>query len=461
MDQKGMMLYTFHKWMIGCSIALLCFVNSVSKFLSMIPHASTYALLPGTMIWLASSAFFHQKILLPHGRGAVLFFAFLAICVCSDVVNINTIISNHDYEKNGPLRAITKLLPLILDFLFALYVYNFFRRYKGDVYSFFFRCLLVSFALASAYSFLELLRFIFPAAGDVVRIVDSVFRAEDGLYFKIRSLTYEASTLGNYLAIIFPVLFIRAMQKKKIYIVWMGFLFIMALGSFARTTYFLLAMELFVLMFFFGRRYFFRFWKLLLLTGILFAIGIEVFINTGSMAAWNPMEVFFSFTGDGGAQRITSNAMRFGTQIGAWDLFLDYPLLGVGIGQATFYLLDYVPEWIWMSVEMQAAQYNMPVYGVYLRLLSEVGIVGMTAYLWMWLDALRSAYVRIHDDTYPQRLAVFVGILGLVVAGFNWDLLSYPALWIYLGLSWYIHDDMTAKSKVQVPTVQPVAEGTK
>ena len=65
----------------------------------------------------------------------------------------------------------------------------------------------------------------------------------------------------------------------------------------------------------------------------------------------------------------------------AWAAFLDHPLLGVGIGNLSFYVDKYIwlvpkPEWL------QDSQYFVvtPVNNVYLDILSETGLLGLAAF---------------------------------------------------------------------------------
>ena len=448
---NGMALYSFHKWMIGIAISLLCFINSVQWVRDGGDSMSNFILLPAFIVWIISSAFYHKKILLPHGIGAKCFLLFLAVCMCSDVANFTNIARSEDPTKNGILFSLMKLISMALYLGIALYVYNFFRNYRGDVYRFFFRCLLVSFFLSSFYSFFELLRFTYPPAGIILSFLDSLFRAHSGSFvFKVRSLTYEYSTLGSYLAIIFPYLFAMVISKKKKYFFFLGFMLLMAFGTFSRTVYFLLVIQCIVFFFLFRKKYFFQFSKIIIITGAILLVGVELFINSGTLAGLDPMEVFLSFTDDSDSHRVTSNVMRIGSQIGALNIFVDYPILGVGLGQATFHLLDYVPNWIWLSSDMTNFATNMPVFGTYPRILCETGIFGFLVWVALWLDALHDLFVKDHGRRYLQRVTIFMSILGLLIAGLNWDMLSFPGLWIYLGLAWYVRYEMDVQREQAV-----------
>jgi len=118
----------------------------------------------------------------------------------------------------------------------------------------------------------------------------------------------------------------------------------------------------------------------------------------------------------------TGNLSNWFQEIGwrvAWAAFLDHPLLGVGIGNLSFYVQQYIPpkpDWL------PDVQYYVvtPVNNLYLDILSEMGLLGLGAFGLLMGNLAHQAW-RASRRVGRMGQAVVLGLLG----GFIMQLIAY------------------------------------
>jgi O-antigen ligase len=124
-----------------------------------------------------------------------------------------------------------------------------------------------------------------------------------------------------------------------------------------------------------------------------------------------------------------------------WDVFNQYPLLGVGLGNAGFYFHDSLDPAAWEFMEVRAVMYEQGavpnVKSLWVRLLAETGLVGFGVFA-AWLVVMAATGVTLLKRSgKPARLAglaVILTLIGLLVEGFSVDTFALPYYWITLGL---------------------------
>ncbi len=117
----------------------------------------------------------------------------------------------------------------------------------------------------------------------------------------------------------------------------------------------------------------------------------------------------------------------------AWAAFLDHPVLGVGIGNLSFYVDRYIylvprPDWL-----PDALYYVVtPVNSVYLDILSEMGILGLTSFLLLF-GVIGTGGWRAIREARPAGRCVVSGLLcGVFMLLFAYVLFSafmYAYVW--------------------------------
>lgn len=141
-----------------------------------------------------------------------------------------------------------------------------------------------------------------------------------------------------------------------------------------------------------------------------------------------------------------------------WDVFNDYPLLGVGLGNTGYFFPDKVTPFGWALIEVNHlvfAEDSVPnTKSMWSRLLSETGLVGFAIFLcWflvMWatggsLQRRRSPILRVFG------LAGQLAVLAFLVEGFSIDSFALPYLWVTLGLAasaWRVRDQTNSEPKI-------------
>jgi hypothetical protein len=127
--------------------------------------------------------------------------------------------------------------------------------------------------------------------------------------------------------------------------------------------------------------------------------------------------------------------------LNGWNVFNQYPWLGVGLGNAGFFFPDHAPAIGWATFEIRNVLYYLPqlpnVKSLWFRLLAETGLVGFSIFL-SWLVVLyRSARLsQQHRDASIKTFA-FAGqlaILAFVGEGFSIDSFAMPYFWVAAGL---------------------------
>ena len=103
-------------------------------------------------------------------------------------------------------------------------------------------------------------------------------------------------------------------------------------------------------------------------------------------------------------------------QAGAWHIFLDHPLLGVGFGQSPKYIPRYGRMYGYMLGPKDAAAHNM-----YLQILSETGLVGFAVFLLiLWavarpMFALRGYWAQNRPEYAHTLTSLMLGLLLFLV----------------------------------------------
>jgi len=122
--------------------------------------------------------------------------------------------------------------------------------------------------------------------------------------------------------------------------------------------------------------------------------------------------------------------------------FERYPLLGVGIGNTGFFFSEGLPPYAYRLTEIGQAldpgNLSFPnAKSLWVRLLSETGIVGTVAYLtWLTLTGAAAVYLA----RRATGLARAVGVAGLIAVpawlleGLSLDSFALPQGWLMLGL---------------------------
>ena len=124
-----------------------------------------------------------------------------------------------------------------------------------------------------------------------------------------------------------------------------------------------------------------------------------------------------------------------------WNVFNQYPWLGVGLGNAGFFFPQLAPSMGWASTEIRNVLFSLTqlpnVKSLWFRLLAETGLVGFSLFIaWFYTLFQSSRFSQHHPDSTMKTFA-FAGQLALLAfigEGLSIDSFAMPYFWVMAGL---------------------------
>jgi O-antigen polymerase family protein len=288
----------------------------------------------------------------------------------------------------------------------------------------------------------------FSFAQDALASLDMIFRKVDDLYYyRIRSVTAEASAFGMYSALLFPWLLnciLHDTGSKKIFFLTIFFYFlILNLLSFSRTSYVILTIEFILYVCFFFSSIIHRVRAsigYISIGGIIFGI---LYLKIGEELGIDIGQIFLSLTANDGPQAM-SNVARYASTLAALEIWQEYPIFGCGLGAYGFYAPGYYPNWAWSSIEIVGWSLNTLSEGswplahnMYARMLAETGALGAGLWGLIGLFLIYEIWGLLKYDVNKMYVkCLLISTVGILLCGFNSESLHFFAYWIILGMVW-------------------------
>jgi hypothetical protein len=127
--------------------------------------------------------------------------------------------------------------------------------------------------------------------------------------------------------------------------------------------------------------------------------------------------------------------------LNGWNVFNQYPWLGVGLGNAGFFFPKLAPAMGWASFEIRNVLFYLTqlpnVKSLWFRLLAETGLVGFSVFLsWLYILFQSSRFSQ-HNQNATIKTFAFAGQLALLAfigEGFSIDSFAMPYFWVIAGL---------------------------
>jgi hypothetical protein len=124
-----------------------------------------------------------------------------------------------------------------------------------------------------------------------------------------------------------------------------------------------------------------------------------------------------------------------------WHIFNDYPILGVGLGNAGYYFMPRLPAIGWASIEVRRVIYEnagLPnIKSMWYRLLAETGVAGAAIFIVWLLGLWHSARSSSHSPDRTMKTVTLAGQLALIAfifEGFSIDSFGIPYLFLMAGI---------------------------
>lgn len=138
------------------------------------------------------------------------------------------------------------------------------------------------------------------------------------------------------------------------------------------------------------------------------------------------------------------NNMQVGERVvywmAGWNIFNDYPILGVGLGNAGFFLPQKITPYGWTLIEVRKLTYRthvlLNIKNLWVRLLAETGITGFSIFVsWLLVLAFNGTRLISNKKNYLASLSLagIFTMVALLAEGFSIDSFALPYLWISLG----------------------------
>lgn len=188
---------------------------------------------------------------------------------------------------------------------------------------------------------------------------------------------------------------------------------------------------------------------LILWLGLILLYCIMVIVGLFILSRVDPrMQDIFNFSKELGKDNPILrylNNMQVGERVvywmAGWNIFNDYPILGVGLGNAGFFLPQKITPYGWTLIEVRKLIYHtyvlLNIKNLWVRLLAETGIIGFSIFL-SWLVVLVLNGMRLISNkknlVASLSLAGIFTIVALLAEGFSIDSFALPYLWVSLGL---------------------------
>ncbi len=158
------------------------------------------------------------------------------------------------------------------------------------------------------------------------------------------------------------------------------------------------------------------------------------------------MEKVFQFsTGADNPIMKYADDLQFGERVvywqTGWNIFNDYPLLGVGVGFSGYYFPQYLPDYSWRLPEVQKlmgwSAGLLNIKNFWTRIMAETGLVGLSLFI-VFLVVIAITAVGLIKDKNPLRKTIgWMGVFMLITflpEEFSVDSFALPYYWFTLGL---------------------------
>ena len=377
---------------------------------------------------------------------------FILWSILATLFNAHNMADYYFKQTSGLSRFINQFGSLIIaSIIIPLTFYNGFKWINiNKTFRLIRRVVLASLIIVLIYSIIEILIVKF----DMVNLKKPILNLFDYFPFteaktdmrlrRISSVTFEPPALGTYLLSIAGWMFSYILTEKKnfkylptVIVLFLGFMSGSRAAFFAIIIQFIIASIIFLKNKNFTRnlyRVIIGFSTVSILTITYFSEPIYNYIK----------KEINSFKLDDSTHSL-SNKSRFGIQQAMFYVFLENPISGTGYGLQAFESRKKYPTWAKKNNwEFRLKYLNQndkrfpPGYNMYLRILSETGLVGLLFFGLMLLQVFLWCFNNLKSE---NSIIAFILLISMIGFSLNWlkmDSFRIYFFWLCLALIWVV-----------------------
>ena len=314
------------------------------------------------------------------------------------------------------------------------------------------KSILISLLIVFLYSIIEVLIVKF----DVLWLKKSVLNLFDYFPFtdartdmrlnRISSVSFEPPALGTYLISIagWMISYIITEEKRSKYIPSLIILFL-GFVSGSRAAFFAILIQFFVAALILLRKTQSKknIYKIILIT----FFSSAVVLGTYNKQIFDYVKQEISSFKLNDSTHALSNKSRFGIQQAMFKVFLENPFSGTGYGQQAFESWKKYPNWAknnnWefrLKYLNQNDKRFPPGYNLYLRILSETGIIGMLIFGLLLLQIFLWCFNNLKNKRKIYSFIILVSMIGFSLNWLKMDSFRIYFFWICLALIFVIEN---------------------
>ena len=396
---------------------------------------------------------FKRKIEIPLNN---LIFQFLILFILwallATILNANNISEYYFKQTSGIGRFINQFGSLIIAaIIIPLTFYNGFKKINiNKVFRLIRRAILASLIIAFIYSVIEIL----IVKMNMLYLKKPLLNLFDYFPFteaktdmrlqRISSVTFEPPALGTYLLSIAGWMFSYILTEKKL-LKYFPTLIVLFLGfmSGSRAAFFAIIIQFIVAVLFFvkHKNSTNNIYKIVLGASVI-SILILGYFNKPIIEYIN--KEINSFKLDDSTHSL-SNKSRFGIQQAMFRVFKENPISGTGYGLQAFESRKKYPSWAKRNNwEFRLKYLNQndkrfpPGYNMYLRILSETGLVGLLFFGLILLQIFLWSYNNLKSENAIIAFIILISMIGFSLNWLKMDSFRIYFFWLCLALIWVI-----------------------
>lgn len=440
-------------------IFLIPFNSDVPEWLGFLGEFSTDS---SPLFFLISFVllFIHQifkgKIYFPFNSNIYSFFLlFFGLLFLSTLINLPNVWNYYFKQISGIERFLRQIISILISGFIFFYVFinvcwdygviDFFKLIRKIFFIsfiFVFTCGVLEYIIVT-YNFTQLV--------PIIKLYNILPFVEIKLSFglkRISSLTFEPPALGTYLITISGFMFSYILTSKKL-LKLVPFLLVVFLAviSKSRTALVVVLLQAIVgvvcayYMYFDFRKIFNR---VLIFGSVLGLVFIFLFRDAIYTAVVDKVQMLdFTRMNNRVDDNSISNKSRLGIQLAMFETYKAHPVFGTGWGQQAFESHLHYPNWaVYNNYEFPTKYLNQnlknfpPGYNLYLRILTETGIVGILAFL-LFLYVVFASTLKLYKLNQQYKYIAVALLITFVGMALNWlqiDSLRLYGFWFSLAI---------------------------